>query len=407
MDTNSKLGQPAVSERVIIFLIASVQFISILEFMMVMPLGPDFAEALNIPVSHIGFIGGSYTAAAAVAGLMGSMWIERFDRRKALAFLMTGLLIATAGAGLAVDMESLIAVRILAGCFGGPAMALSLAIVADVIPAARRGKAMGAVMASFAVASVIGVPAGLELAHYGGWRMPFFAIAALGVLVVLIALKKLPSMRGHIEAGAGIKPSSLLELLVRRDVQLSIAIASTTMFGLFLVVPNVAPYVLSNLHYPRERLGLLYLVGGVFSFVTMRFVGGLVDRFGAALVGTFGAALFAIVLIWGFLFEPPTSQVMGVFVLLMMASSFRNIPFQTLTSQVPSSHERAKFMSLQSSLQHIATASGAVVSSMILSDNADGSLAGMPNVAGVAILTTVVSPFLLFAVQKIVRERKQ
>ena len=54
LDTNSKLGQPAVSERVIIFLIASVQFISILEFMMVMPLGPDFAEALNIPLGdHI------------------------------------------------------------------------------------------------------------------------------------------------------------------------------------------------------------------------------------------------------------------------------------------------------------------------------------------------------------------
>ena len=53
------------SERMVVLLVAAVQFVNILDFMMVMPLGPDFAAALGIPTSHIGMIGGSYTLAAA------------------------------------------------------------------------------------------------------------------------------------------------------------------------------------------------------------------------------------------------------------------------------------------------------------------------------------------------------
>jgi hypothetical protein len=42
--------------------LARFTFVNVLDFMMVMPLGPDFAAALDIPTSHLGYIGGSYTA---------------------------------------------------------------------------------------------------------------------------------------------------------------------------------------------------------------------------------------------------------------------------------------------------------------------------------------------------------
>src|SRR5690348_12815474 len=64
-------------ERKIIGLLAAVSFVNILDFMMVMPLGPDFAQALGIPASKLGIIGGSYTVAAAVAGLAGALFLDR------------------------------------------------------------------------------------------------------------------------------------------------------------------------------------------------------------------------------------------------------------------------------------------------------------------------------------------
>jgi len=36
------------------------------------------------------------------------------------------------------------------------------------------------VMGAFSIASILGVPAGLELARRGGWRLPFIAVGVLG-----------------------------------------------------------------------------------------------------------------------------------------------------------------------------------------------------------------------------------
>src|ERR671930_1741893 len=73
-----------VSERALLAVIGAVQFINILDFMMVAPLGPDFARALGIPLSHIGYVFGSYTAAAALAGVAGPLFFPRFVRKPAV-----------------------------------------------------------------------------------------------------------------------------------------------------------------------------------------------------------------------------------------------------------------------------------------------------------------------------------
>jgi len=53
--------------------------------MMVMPMGPDFAAALGIPMSHLGIVGGAYTASATVVGIAGSLLLDRWVAVNALA----------------------------------------------------------------------------------------------------------------------------------------------------------------------------------------------------------------------------------------------------------------------------------------------------------------------------------
>ena len=185
-------------ERQIVLLMAAVQFINILDFVMVMPMGPDFAAALGIPSSNLGLISGSYTAAAAVSGLAGSFFLDRFDRRPALGLALTGLVVGTALGGFATDLPSLLAARVVAGLFGGPATSLAFSIIADSVPKERRGTAMGKVMAAFSIASVLGVPAGLEMARRLGWRAPFLGTALLGACVAAAAVFLLPPLKGHL-----------------------------------------------------------------------------------------------------------------------------------------------------------------------------------------------------------------
>ncbi|WP_437909807.1 MFS transporter [Sorangium sp. So ce327] len=390
------------SESSIIFLVAAVQFINILDFVMVMPLGPDFAVALGIPMSSIGFIGGSYTAAAAVSGLAGAFFLDRFDRRSALAVAMLGLVAGTAAGGFATGLPSLMAARVLAGAFGGPATSVAFSIVADVIPPERRGKAMGVVMGSFSVASVLGVPAGLELARRGGFPLPFFAVAALGLLVAGLAIFLLPPMRDHL-TGAPPSGSALGELgalLARPIVLLSYATTAILTVASFLVIPNISAYVQYNLGYPRERLGLLYFVGGLVSFAAMRAVGPLVDRFGAFQTGSVGAAVLASVLYAGFVSYTPGLPVLAIFIVFMLGMTFRNVSYNTLTSKVPRPAERARFTSMQSAVQHMASAIAAFAAARMLHELPDHRLEGMPVVAGLSIAFTIALPLLFLGIER-------
>lgn len=379
----SSSGAP--SERAIIFCVGAVQFVNILDFMIVMPLGPDFATALDIPVSHIGYVGGSYTAAASISGLAGAFFLDRFDRRKALIVAMAGLVLGTLAGAFATGLGTLMLARVVAGAFGGPATSLAYSIIADTIPTERRGRAMGAVMGAFSVASILGVPAGLELARQGGWRLPFIAVSVLGAIITAFAGAALPPMVGHL-AQARQRPfgRDLLELL-RVDVLLSLTMTAVVMGSTFILIPNLTPYMLYNLGYPRARLGLLYLVGGAVSFVAMRGVGLLVDRYGPVRVATFGTVLLSTVIFLGFTRVPPVFPVMAIFVLYMLASAFRNVSYNTLTSKVPRPDERARFGSIQSSVQHLAAALGAFSSAQFLTELPDHKLVGVTATAYTAI----------------------
>jgi predicted MFS family arabinose efflux permease len=394
------------SERSLLFLVGAVQFVNVLDFMMVMPLGPDFAVALGIPTSRLGLVGGAYTAAAAVSGVAAAAFLDRFDRRKALAVAMLGLVIATAAGGLATGLGSMVAARVLAGAFGGPATSLSLSIVADAVPIERRGKALGAVMGAFSFASVLGVPAGLELAHAGGWRFPFFAVAALGLLVAGGALTLMPAMTGHLVRAGGAPPPPVLALLRQPVALLSLACTGASMMSGFAIVPNIAAHLQDNLAFPREGLGGLYMAGGVVSFLVLRVAGRWVDRVGAPKVATLGTAVFVTVILGAFAYPPPWLPVVVAFVCFMVGNSLRNVSINTLSSRVPAPAERARFMSAQSAVQHLASALGAALSTQLLTVEPDGRLGGMRQVAFFSIGVALLVPFLLAAVSSGITRRE-
>ncbi|MBW3567704.1 MAG: MFS transporter, partial [Proteobacteria bacterium] len=174
-------------------LVTLLQFINILDFMMVMPLGPDFALALGMDVSNVGIVAGSYTLMAAVVAVFGAHYLDRFDRRPALAIAIAGLSLSTLAAAFAWDLYSLVAARMAAGLFGGPATSLAMSALIDVVPAARRGRAMAIVLASFSAASVLGVPFGLELARWYSWQAPFLLVGGLTLPVAFAAMFAVPA----------------------------------------------------------------------------------------------------------------------------------------------------------------------------------------------------------------------
>lgn len=400
----------------IVLLIGAVQFVNILDFVIVMPLGPDFAAALGIPESHLGYVGGAYTAAACVAGLVGSLFLDRFDRRKALAVAMLGLVAGTASGALATDLPTLLAARVLAGAFGGPATSLAFSIISDAIPPSLRGRAMGTVMGAFSIASVLGVPAGLYLGETFSWRAPFLGVAAVGLVVAAAAIFALPPMRGHLD---GPQHKVDVRALVSQPlVQLSYLLTATVMMAGFVIIPNIAAYLQLNLGFPRSGLKYAYGLGGVASLLATQLGGRAVDKFGSFRVGTIGAVMVMGV-VFGFFYLPHDAGMAGwlvllVFVAFMVSNGLRNVSYNTLTTKVPAPEVRARFQSLQSATQHGASALAAILSAQILTTvewmpagaaRPVSRLAGMDKVAMVSIGLTMIIPFLLFVVERGVKSR--
>jgi predicted MFS family arabinose efflux permease len=382
-----------VSEREVIFLVGLAQFVNILDFMIVLPLGPEFARELGIDPAHLGVVGGSYTAAAAVGGVIASRVLDRFDRRVALAATMLGLVLATVGAGFATSFATLLAARVVAGAFGGPATAVGLSVVTDVVPAERRGKALGAVMGAFAVASVLGVPLGLELGNRFGWRVPLYVVAALGSVVLAGVIARLPALTAHLADRRGaVSPMALLR---RPGTWLAVASTLSISLAAFAIIPNVSAYVQANCGLPRAQLPLLYLAGGLPTFFTLRIAGRLADEYGPPRVALVGTGLFVAIVLLGF--APGRSLVhpVFVFVFMMSAQSTRNVAAQTLTSRIPAPHERAGFQSLQSAVQHLGSAIGASLGALFLASGPRGELVGMPSLAAFSIAVALPLPLVI------------
>lgn len=391
---------PNASERRVVFLVGAVQFINVLDFTMVMPLGPDFARALHIPMSQLGKIIAGYGQAAAISGFLGSFVLDRFDRRKALAVAMLGLVCGTLAGGLARDLGGLTLARVIAGAFGGPATSLAYAIIADVIPSERRGKAMGAVMGAFSVAQVLGVPAALVVSDRFGWAVPFYVVAGLGGVVALGAVFLLPALPVHRERAASEPVASLGELVTRPTVLLSYTMTATLMTAGFLVIPNLPAYVQNNLGYPRAHYQYLLAVGGVASFIALRLFGRLTDRLGSFRAGSLGVA-GSLVVMWVLFVRPPSpAPVMLLYVAFLVAFGARNVAYNALTTRVPRPHERARFLSLQSTVYHATSGAASWLSTSFLRQLPDGRLAGVPQLALASMALGATLPLLLFVVER-------
>lgn len=398
--------ETARSERTMIFLIGAVQFVNILDFMIVTPLGPDFAAALGIPISQLGLIGGSYAVSGCIAGLLGALFLDRFDRRKALGVALLGLVFGTALGGFGTGLYTLMGARLLAGMFGGPATSLAMSILADVVPAERRGRALGSVMGAFAAASVMGVPAGLFLARHGGWRLPFFAIAGLGLLLTVLCISLMPPMRGHLQRTAETpKEVALIDLVQRGEVLMSLILVGLVMLSNFAVIPNIAAFMQYNSNVPRTQMEQIYAIGGVCSFIATRIFGRLVDRLGAPRVALFGTVLLLAILGLGFLADRTLVPATAMVSWFMVAQAARNIAAQTLNTRVPYPHERARYQSLLSAFQHMASALGAMAATLFLTVLPNGRLGGMPKLVSVAMCISALQPLMVLLVERQLRAR--
>ena len=352
--------------------LAGIQFTHILDFMIMMPLGPQFTQIFSITDAQFAVLVSAYTFAAGLSGLMAATYLDKFDRKKLLLLLYVLFGLATLACGLAPTYSTLITARVLAGIFGGVLSALSQTIVADVIPFERRGRAMGIVMTSFSVATVAGVPAGLFLAAHFSWHAPFFGIAAIVGLLAVAASVTLPALNDHLKTGP--RPSALegiKRVLADTNHLKAFLFSALLMFAGFTVIPFITIYLQTNVGWRADQVPYVYLSGGLVTLFTARLVGVLTDRKGKVATFRFMAVLVSIPMVL-------TTLTAGwpMWAVLLVSTSFfacmngRIIPGMAIITSAADPKLRGTFMALNSAVQSAGMGAAAFLGGQIISRDA-------------------------------------
>ncbi|HEX4924950.1 MAG TPA: MFS transporter [Bdellovibrionales bacterium] len=387
-------------EKLLLFFLATIQFNHIVDFMIMMPLGPVVMRELQMTPAQFGLVISSYTFTAGIMGFLAAFFLDRFDRKRALVFLTIGFAVGTLLCSVAPSFLLLAAARSTAGAFGGVLSSVVMAIIGDAIAPDRRGTAMGIVMAGFSAASVLGVPFSLYLANLFNWHAPFVFLGTMALFMAVALSTLLPPMNAHLARKRDPPLRVVIELVSTRQTAARLLFMALLIFGQFTIIPFLSPSLVANAGLPEAQLPLVYLVGGFCTIFSSPAWGRLSDRFGyrrVALIGiTISLVPFYIITNLSVI---PVWLLLVIVAIMFICMGGRMIPVMTMmTSSVPP-EKRGSFMSLTSSVQQLSSSIGAAVAGATVVTLSDGRLAHYDRVGLIAITSSALAVLLLYNMQ--------
>jgi MFS family permease len=214
------------------------------------------------------------------AGMALTGWIgDRFGRSRTLSVALVVTVVTQLVAAAAPSLGVLVAVRALQGLACSAIPPSVMGMLAEIYPAGRRSRVMGAWAAANGAGQALGPPLGGLLAQLWGWRSIFLVLAPLTALVAL-AGRRLPRDRGVVSRLHWTGATSLtlgatlvmtaVTVVPQREVpvplDLVLGAAGLAFLALFVLVSRAATHPLIE---PRLLIEARFLRSAVASFAQM------------------------------------------------------------------------------------------------------------------------------------------
>jgi predicted MFS family arabinose efflux permease len=384
--------------------LAAVQFTLLLDFMILMPLGPEIMQGFRLSPGQFATLVSSYTFASALVGLSGLLWLDRYDRKPLLLLLYAVFVAATLACGLARGPGLLLVARLIAGAAAGLVWPVMLATIVDSVPGERRGRAIGVVMTAYSFSAVAGVPLGLWLSSQLGFRAPFYALFVLGSALWFTLLGVLPARSAPVATGSIDRPPSVRSLWSTPFV-LGWVLTFTVVFAAFLLIPYLGAFMLGNLGITASELPWVYLCGGAATLVSSRAIGELVDRKRPAIVLATLLVGTIVPHLWLTHLRAASLPLLAfVFVLFMTLTSGRIIPTLALiTARIPP-RLRERYLAVNSATSDAASGLAAWLGGTLLG-SVDGRLIGFHRAGVAAVCVTLLALCMVFLHERSATQR--
>lgn len=205
---------------------------------------------------------------------------DLFGHRKVLLLGLSFYIVSALVAGLSTSLWVVVSLRAMQGLGSAALMAMSIAMVTDVMPKHKVGKAVGLLGSASAFGTASGPSIGGAILHFG-WPAVFFFMGGVGIVIFFLVIFFIPeTTKTSTPERFTFRGASKLSLNLVMNACVSIVMMSTLVVGPF--------YLSQTLGLTGTEVGLIMTVGPLVSIISGIPAGKIADKVGQQKVLTFG-----------------------------------------------------------------------------------------------------------------------
>ena len=396
-------------QKIIILLLAILQFTIVLDFMILAPLGDILMKSMNMSTKQFGTVVSAYAISACISGIFAAGFADKFDRKKLLLFFYAGFIFGTYFCAISYNYETLFIARIITGLFGGVIGSISMAIITDIFSIHQRGKVMGFVQMAFGGSQILGIPIGLVLANYWSWHATFYMVLILAFILGIALVIKLKPLTEHLKLINNKNAlQHLLQTIKKKDYRIGFLATALLSMGGFMIMPFSTAFIVNNIHIAQSQVAIIFFFTGIFSIIIMPIVGKLSDKYDKLMIFGIGTIIaIVMVVIYTHLSPVPIWLVIIVNIVLFIGIMSRMVPATALNSAVPDAYDRGAYMSINSSLQQFAGGIAALFSGLVVVQKSKNSPIENFDVLGyVMVVLMLMCFYFVYKVNILLKKRE-
>lgn len=408
-DTSVLLKTFTSYQKIIILLLAILQFTIVLDFMILAPLGDILMKSMNMSTKQFGTVVSAYAISACISGIFAAGFADKFDRKKLLLFFYAGFILGTYFCAISYNYETLFIARIITGLFGGVIGSISMAIITDIFSIHQRGKVMGFVQMAFGGSQILGIPIGLVLANYWSWHATFYMVLILAILLGIALVMKLNPLTEHLKLINNKNAlQHLLQTIKKKDYRIGFLATALLSMGGFMIMPFSTAFIVNNIHIAQSQVAIIFFFTGIFSIIIMPIVGKLSDKFDKLMIFGIGTIIaIVMVVMYTHLSPVPIWLVIIVNIVLFIGIMSRMVPATALNSAVPDAYDRGAYMSINSSLQQFAGGIAALFSGLVVVQKSKNSPIENFDILGyVMVVLMLLCFYFVYKVNRLLKKRE-